>query len=139
MSTTYRATAIVGCRVDKSKVFLKKKVRGCKHETPFGENAQFCPECGVKLWTTLVIPRDIYDISAETILGFHVFFDENEDHLFIAADFTEDDYYNDSEPKRISLQDASDSIEMSHFKSQMQRHGLWDENEVGIWVFLSCH
>lgn len=140
MSTEYNAAAIVGCKIDKSKVFFTEEVRSCKHPIPM-ENAKFCPECGknVFLKHNRAIPQYDWDEEStsgfSTICGFTVFNYECNDFLIVAGKFTKTDFYSE-EPEMLDISTINDVL--LKLKLALEPCGLWDEKQFGIHVFQWC-
>ena len=139
MSTTHHAAAIVGCKIDKSEIFLKEKVRSCEHPLPegvrFRNYAKFCPDCGKKLWREeqKTIPQ--YDCYEETLCGFRVFYNEYDDFVIVASEFTETDNHSLIPLNMINIS-ATNIIMQRGLKNALKPHGLWNAETFGIWVVL---
>lgn len=134
MSTTYNAAAIVGCKIDKSKVFFIEQVRSCKHPISI-ENAKFCPECGEEVFVEQdgAIPQ--YDQDEKTICGFRAFYNEYNDFIIVASEFAEIDFYSE-EPKMIDV-DTVNGAQL-RLKLALEPYNLWDKKQFGIHVFQWC-
>jgi DNA-directed RNA polymerase subunit RPC12/RpoP len=139
MSTTYHAAAIVGCKIDGSKIFFNKEVRACKHLIPSQtpglppENAKFCSECGKKVWSKVSTSIPQYDEEEETLCGFRVFYDENDDCVFVAGEYTEIPNELEALPEMLDAGAAGDTVRRN-LKATLKPLGLWDEKQFGIWL-----
>ena len=135
MSTTHHAAAIIGCKIDKSKVMFEKSVRSCEH-TALTHPAKFCPECGKKLWgvdTTSIIE---YNRSDNELCGFRVFDNEYDDYILVVGRSVEidTDCYNTS--AKLDIVNDDISFDRKVLESSLKPVGLWDEKEFGIWVCM---
>ncbi len=143
MRTTYHAAAVVGCRVDRSKVFILEDVRLCSHPLPSMEtqrlrmDVNFCPICGKKLWSKEYKSIPQYDFVDETICGLRVVSNEYNDEVYIAAEVAEIDTHLDYDGKSISPH-GIDTTVRERIKAILEPIGLWNEEEFGIWVVMWC-
>ena len=134
MSTTHHAAAIVGCRIPLSKLFVTNTIRSCGHPTPIG-NAQFCPDCGKKLWQEVKQPISQYDHDASSLCGYRVFaFTVDSDYVYISDLFSEVKNEHYEKPRPITI-DQIPPIKI-RIRAILGDIGLWNEDEFGIWPVL---
>ncbi len=150
MSTTYHAAAIIGCRIDRSRIFLPERVKRCEH--PSDGNAKFCSRCGQKMWKSVNKPIPQYDINDNTIGGLKVFGDDYDDHVFVAGSFVSVDQYGgshhpyaiiDAPVEMLTVGSAAACGESGLAHTRLRKVliplGLWDDGEqFGIWVVMWC-
>ncbi len=142
MSTTYNTAAVIGCKVPRTKIWIRKETRSCRHVV-VDDNANFCPECGKKLWKTTdhcISQYDDYEghfCYYRTIDGYRVFGTKEDDFVIIAAQFIKTDLYSGPQVMQIACPQDIPFIQKS-FKKRLQQLDLWDENEFGIWVVMWC-
>ncbi|KKN99069.1 hypothetical protein LCGC14_0143160 [marine sediment metagenome] len=137
MSTTYHAAAVVGCRIPKSKIFLTEKVRECEHNIPESriKDDEFCAKCGKPLWVTLHKTIPEYNRDMNTLCTFRVFDIEWEDFITVAGPGAVSEVANDCEkPSQLIHLPASDV--RKRMERGLEKIGLWDDNEFGIWAIL---
>jgi len=132
MSMTHHAAAIVGCKVDETKIFFKDSVRSCEHQLPLDHNAIFCPACGRKLWKQKDVTIPQYDYHDGSISGFRVIRDYYEDVAYIAGELTEID--NCERIPQLGINTDDCNAIRSRLKLTLEPLGLWNEKEFGIWV-----
>lgn len=132
MSTTYHAAAILGCRIDESKIFFKKEIRTCDH--PLSDNnPKFCSECGKSVFLMVDTAIDEYDYSDQTLSGLRVFGNYVSDQVIIAVDSS----IVDSEEWISTRIDPDHTIgSHSYLKEVLEPLGLWDEKQFGIWCMM---
>lgn len=134
MSTTYHAAAVVGCKINKSKIFFTEKVRGCGHYSALAED-KFCPHCGQKAWREERRSILEYDKDEGTICGFRVFNNEHENYVFVAGRCTETDQFAYQPAKMLGTSTIHTEVQMK-LKSALAPLGLWDYEQFGIWVIV---
>lgn len=138
MNMTYKAVTIIGCRIDRSRIFIEEKHRCCDHEIETIEykKLRYCPECGKK-WTKIVeepIPQ--YDMCANTIDGFEVFCNNTDDHIFVAGGFVSVNQYRDMSGEMLTSR--SIDVAFKNLRNALKPLKLWDNGaQFGIWPFLS--
>lgn len=138
MSPTYHAAAVVGCRIPKSKIFLKERFRGCEHGLPQpcdSGKEEFCAQCGKLLWVTLHKAIPEYNTDMGTLCTFRVFDIEWEDFITVAApgEVSETDFDSYTLANRLDIPTSSVAKRMERSLGQF---GLWDETTFGIWAVL---
>lgn len=132
MSTTDYAASIIGCRVDRSKIFFKQKTRICDHSLP--ENyPNFCPECGKRTYLMMEVTIDEYDQDHKTLNGLRVFENEYSDQIIIAACSVVLDC---DEWISCKLDPAHVSGSRTQLKKILKPLDLWDEEQFGIWCMM---
>jgi hypothetical protein len=145
MSTTYYAVAIVGCKVEKSRVQLEKRSRNyCEHNPSNDECLEYCPRCGKHLWHIKKVWIPQFDEDEETICGFRVFYNEYEDYVIIAGDFVATDCDGYAMNGSMLTVDTNVTGIIAPFAESRQKLraaiepiGLWDDGkQFGIWPFL---
>lgn len=138
MGTTYKAVTVVGCKIPKSRLFEIKVIRGCEHQIPesLKIDAQFCPQCGKKLWieTTCVDPQ--YDEAQGTLCGFRVFSNHWDDFVIVAGRgaYVEADLH--SGPNVLNVYTPNVSKDMER---RMSEYGFWCDEMFGIWSLLLAY
>ncbi len=134
MSTTYHAAAIIGCRIPRSKIFLKKKIRTCEHTLSEG-NPKFCQECGKRIHLTIDSAIDEYNSDNNTIGGLGVFGNNFSDQVLLAADAAVvdcEEWISDM----ISINPSSHNRLKQKIKSILEPLDLWDEEQFGVWGMI---
>jgi len=138
MSTTYHAIAIVGCKVDKSKLFTTDLVRSCEHPIPVG-GVKFCPECGKRTYKKTKKPIQDYDTDKETVCGKRVFghyYDTN--FVIIAEQCVAVDNYDGPLAKMLPITVTDTTTWENKLRAVLEPLGLWDDEQFGIWTMLYC-
>lgn len=150
MGVTWRAYAVIGSKIDKSKVFHEDDVRCCEHALP-DKNTKFCPECGAKAWERDWVSLPEFD-DGEFLCGDHycqaqlaglpVVYpgpacslpDGTPISILVAVAFAQVDEEGEmSQIKGTDLRAAKEKV-----KAALEPIGLWDEEAFGVWVMLSC-
>lgn len=86
-----------------------------------------------KLWTTEIVPILKYNDYNQTIDGYRVLGSEEDDFVIVAMEFVETDIHSEPEMMQIATEAVVRIIKRS-FKEHLQKLGLWNEKEFGIWV-----
>lgn len=132
MSTTYHAATIVGCKIDRSKIFFNQKVRQCEHLVPeIIRDIKFCPKCGKEMWIKKEVSIPEYDEDKEALCGFRTFFSDEDDCVFVAGEYIETDNNIYTPIEMLS----TDTYEIrKRLKTALEPFDLWDERQFGIWL-----
>jgi len=140
-----RVRAVVGCKLDSSKLFIKKKVRTCDHDFP--EDVSRHPETGMKLWTEIEAPISQYRADA-----WPRELREGEDNILCRMVEAEDGTLIAMTPDEIHVQVVLSSLfkakmaafpkdfDLKSAKRSLQEilepFGLWDESKFGVWAVV---
>ena len=132
MSTDH-AVVVIGCKVDKSQVFMTKDMRVCEHQLQV-EGAKFCSECGKRAWkTTTTAIEEFDDRGCETTLsGLLVFDDYSSDFILVAGESINFD--DSSKDNAAMLRTNLVDVAKRRVKAALGPLGLWDDDQFGIWL-----
>lgn len=132
MSTNYHAATIVGCRIEREKLFFTKKVRSCNCAT---EETKYCQECGAKWLTRVDTAHPQYDHGKGELCGLRVFDNDYSDHVFIAAAFAcvDDETFA---PEGICVDGILSGDFATKLINILEPLGMW--KNFGIWTIMWC-
>ncbi len=135
MSASLYAYGVLGCRIDKSKLYKHERRRQCKHPLPDPGSDQYCPTCGKRAYDNEQVPIDGYDPEHETLLGLHVTTGTDGVPIVAGGHHVKADGYRNAS----GMLDATDvPAAWSHIRAVLEPAGLWDADEFGFWVILYC-
>lgn len=136
MPPVYKAAAVVGCKIDRSKLFLTEDVRGCEHDLPqpwATSEAKFYGQCAKPLWVTIHKPILKYNPNKETLCGLRVFENNFGDDVVVGDIYVEDSSDLMLQPEMIAVHLVNDVVR-NKIKGKLEPLNLWDEEQLGIWL-----
>jgi hypothetical protein len=139
MSVSFSASAVIGVRVAKEKLFTRVRVPGCSHAN--AEGVKFCPECGKPAWRDRSEEITGYDSDRETLRALSAGLAD----LSVEIEHCEDNTHfiighccvsrNDRDgPGMFKLTGAEFEAIRERIKAALEARGLWDEEAFGLWV-----
>lgn len=132
-STNYHAASIIGCRINRDKLFFDKKVRSCDCAVP---ETKYCQQCGSKWWCTVAKAHPQYNYDTRKFCDLEVFDNYYSEYVFIAVASNcvdEETYVSDiNMDTRPALFDAL----REEIKGILEPLGMWEN--FGIWTVMWC-
>jgi len=141
----YHATAVVGCKILKDKVFYHVRECGCDLAADF--KGSLCLECGNDAWGPEQIRPDLdshidgeinEDFSDDaTIGGAEITIIECSDFMLVGETIKVG--YHDEDESRVSVKSimTNTSEIRKQVKAALEPAGLWDAKEFGVWLTVS--
>ncbi len=138
MSTEYHTVLVVGVEIDKSKVFKKTLVRGCRHSIDSLTPGHFCARCGNKIWINgIEIIPEYEDEHEITLAGIPVFSDD--DNLMVVGHRSITiGFYTDQGTSGMMPQGADNDQYKEKLRQKLEPLGLWDKDKFGTWIIMWC-
>lgn len=137
MVADYSSHVVIGCEIDKSKLYTSTKVRACYCIVDGIEDANFCLNCGKPVWKDGLAVVEGYDESQGTLFGFDIVYGTDHERCWIAIRKAEAEDDHDA----VKLEDV-EQISLSELKEMLKAAigpaGFWDEKKFGIWVINYC-
>jgi hypothetical protein len=135
MSANYDSHAIIGLRIDRSRLFKIKMVGNCSHDIP--GSASFCPQCGKPAGLSpTTVPIEGFDFEESegmSLDGWRVLIGPEEpQYAYVCLTCTEN--HNKQVPEGfVSLDgDWPWTTIFDRFKQDMESRGLWDAVQFGL-------
>lgn len=150
MSIAYSSYALIGVKIDASKLRTTKRIRGCKHKIKDIEKKKFCDECGAKTFKEkdTLIPQfndgeeDDLDCDKfpcnQSLCGYPIIhlgsdYGEMGGDAYVAALWICDDDYNDPNKNLMKIPKNIDEIR-TKMRDTLGPIGFWDEKKFGLWA-----
>ena len=156
MSYTFGAYAMIGLKIEKSKLTSINLVRDCDCIVPISvlenSNLAYCPVCGKDLWrneeklSDLIKdekgePTDYIDCETNTILGYPILIDNSynyedmESNFFVPIMSVEISGFESggSEGKTIDLTFSLQTKRLE-MREKFKEHNLWKDENFGLFV-----
>lgn len=136
MSTQRHAALVVGVKIDKSKVFVDTRIRGCRHPIHGICPGNFCNQCGNQIWIngTTIIP-EYEDEDEITLAGVQVFSDDN-DTMIVGERSITVGFYTDQGTSGMMPQGADSDLYKERLREKLEPLGLWDQEKFGTWIIM---
>jgi len=131
MGYNVSSIAMIGCRIDKHKLYNKVETPPCEHTIP--DNANFCPECGV-----LNSPKEDYIAVADfdedyNVDGFHFIRPNYYEEFFIVGRIV-CTTGRDGNLAFLSSQFLNLPSVKEELKTFLEKFDLWDELAFGLYA-----
>jgi hypothetical protein len=135
MSVCAFASAIIGVKIDESKLYKKVTKKAFPHN--YDESFQFDPKSGKPLWKTEKTPIKEFDEEEETLSGLKVVFSTDHFHCFVSA-FGTGTSYDENGYSKIELENSDGFIDKlkKELKKALEPLGLWDEKSFGLYSVI---
>lgn len=151
MSVSFRATALIGVELDKSKTYKMIKERGCEHEA---SKDKFCAQCGETMWDEREViidelcckeeGEDEYYTEDVILECYRLAFTTDEHRIFLGKSISvwSGNWGDDKEAKMIGLPVMEEiSQDIAYIKQALLEFlmplNLWDESKFGIWTIAN--
>jgi hypothetical protein len=136
MDTNYYAATIVGCRIDRGKLFFTKNVRSCGCAA---QEAKYCQECGQKWWCKVDVAHPQYNYGTGRLCDLEVFDSNFSDHVFIAATSSHVDKETYVSEEKIDAHLIISGQLRGAIKKVLEPLDMWEKgNNFGIWTIMWC-
>lgn len=143
MGADYTAGALIGIRVDPTKLYREKQEKAFKHSYPL--DWKVCPKTGRELWRTVREPIDgavsRYEGEDASKIGpYDVTYGTDHETAFICIVSTNDTYSNaGNDCAMVSIPVGFNIVEEKEkLRETLEPLGLWDEKLFGLWTVLYC-
>jgi hypothetical protein len=139
MSTDFTAIACIGVKVHKDRLFEEVERAWCRHPIPvLPSGAKFCPECGKPVGRRVKEPIDGY--SGEKLFGLTVIEAHNDADYVIVSPLNLIAGVGLGVARKANLKPVdlvqAFSATWQKLQDTLTPHGLWDENQFGLWAVL---
>ena len=133
MGVDYYATALVGCKIDKSKLYLlctETVVPACNH--PSATLHTFCPECGKPTTRKVRKPIPQFNEDSDLLCDLKVVWSTDNAEAFVCrVPASTQSSRSNSGPVMVQAPTYSD---YESIKNVLEPLGLWQPALFGLWV-----
>jgi len=135
MGADYYSYVVIGCEIDKSKLYTSTKARACYCIVDGIEDTSFCSNCGKPVWKDELDVAEGFDESKETLCGYNLIYGTDHERCWVAISDAEADDRNDA----VKLEAPDDLAKLrKELKTAIGPVGFRDEKKFGIWVINYC-
>ena len=144
MSTDYYAYAVIGLKIDPTKLYKEIKIRNCDCTLPEDNKFTFCPHCGQKVYQIENHPIDEVDDSnsKDTLCGYPIIYGTDRETAYVAIYHSAISTYAGTLlcDKNSYFSQFPYNIEdkKNEMKNKLGPLGFWDEKMFGLWAVLFC-
>lgn len=133
MSTSFSSIALIGSKVDRDKLFIKEKIRGCSCDIPKQNAAAFiyCPVCGKHIWRE--VETRIFDEEWE-LDGLQIVSSTDQEEFFVGYYVAQSWASQNCQMTKI-LTSVVDILQcVAAVKAALSKIDAWDESKFGLWA-----
>jgi hypothetical protein len=146
MGVDFRATAMIGVELDKSKMMKKYEARGCEHEIS-SQDAKYCAICGKEIWVEYEDYLEVFSEEPETSDGdalksgevfsggYQLAYTTNCDRVLIGIKVSAPTHGGrEAEMWKFSYYSYIVDGIIRDLSEYLKPYGLWDESKFGLWA-----
>lgn len=135
MGVDYSTYVVIGCEIDKEKLYISEKVRSCDCDVDGIENMSFCSKCGKTVWKEIEDTVEGYDESKDTLFGYDLRYGTDHERCWVIIRGARADDKNSA----IKLEVIDNISELrEELKAAIGPAGFWEEKKFGIWAIHYC-
>jgi len=145
MGVDFRATALIGVELDKSKMMKTYRERGCEHEI---SSAKYCGICGEHTWIEYEDYLEVFSEEPETsdgdalksnevFSGYNLASTTDDHRVFLGVEVSAWDGIVTNEAKMEPIEHYTDNLVLqirNDLKTFLEPYDLWDESKFGLWA-----